>query len=156
MKYDVIYSCGHEGTVELFGKGSERERKLYWYEHEAVCPECYKQQLREEKEKEGLILNIAIDPYNHDKPVKLYFDGNTYPVKDEIKALGGYHYGNCATGFLGILSTPKKCWQKDCSLDEMEQEMEKASKLNPTINNKITDIDIAAYQDIAAHRNKKN
>ena len=58
MKYDVIYSCGHEGTVELFGKGSERERKLYWYEHEAVCPECYKKQLREKEEKEGLILNL--------------------------------------------------------------------------------------------------
>ena len=32
MKYDVTYSCGHTGTVELYGKTSERESKIRWYE----------------------------------------------------------------------------------------------------------------------------
>ena len=44
MKYDVTYSCGHTGTVELYGKTSERESKIRWYETTAVCPECYKKQ----------------------------------------------------------------------------------------------------------------
>lgn len=44
MKYDVTYSCGHAGTVELYGKTSERESKIRWYETTAVCPECYKKQ----------------------------------------------------------------------------------------------------------------
>ncbi len=44
MKYDITYSCGHAGTVELYGKTSERESKIRWYETTAVCPECYKKQ----------------------------------------------------------------------------------------------------------------
>lgn len=44
MKYDVKFSCGHTCTVELFGKTSDRERKIKWYEECAVCPECYKEQ----------------------------------------------------------------------------------------------------------------
>ena len=32
MKYDITYSCGHTGTVELYGKTSERESKIRWYE----------------------------------------------------------------------------------------------------------------------------
>lgn len=148
-KYDVTYSCGHEGTVDLFSKTSERERKLAWYEHTGVCPECYKKQQREKEEKEGLILNVAIDPYNQKKPVKLSFTGNTYPLKDEIKALGGYYYGDCATGFLKLFAQPTKCWQKDCSLDDLEQELIKASELNPTVNNSINEVDIAAYREVS-------
>lgn len=41
MKYDIVYKCGHMGTVELFGKNAERERKLQWYRTQAVCPDCY-------------------------------------------------------------------------------------------------------------------
>ena len=29
-KYDVTYACGHTETVNLYGKTSERERKIYW------------------------------------------------------------------------------------------------------------------------------
>ena len=47
MKYDITYSCGHTGTVELYGKTSERESKIRWYETTAVCPECYKKQQEE-------------------------------------------------------------------------------------------------------------
>ena len=31
-KYDVTYSCGHSGIVDLVGKGSERERKIKFFE----------------------------------------------------------------------------------------------------------------------------
>lgn len=44
MKYDVKFSCGHTHTVELFGKTSEREQKIAWYEKSGVCPDCYKEQ----------------------------------------------------------------------------------------------------------------
>lgn len=49
MKYDVTYSCGHEGTVELFGKNSERERKIWYFENHGLCPECYKKACDEAK-----------------------------------------------------------------------------------------------------------
>lgn len=49
-KYGIVYSCGHAGEVELYGKEEERRRKIKWYEDEGVCPECYKAQ-REEAER---------------------------------------------------------------------------------------------------------
>lgn len=43
-KYDVKFSCGHEGTVELFGKSADRARKIAYFEKHGVCSECYKMQ----------------------------------------------------------------------------------------------------------------
>lgn len=44
-KYSYSYACGHgTGSVSLFGKSADRERKLAWYEQNMVCPECYKKQ----------------------------------------------------------------------------------------------------------------
>ena len=31
MKYTLTYSCGHTGTVQLYGKTEERERKIKDY-----------------------------------------------------------------------------------------------------------------------------
>lgn len=42
MKYTVKFACGHEAEIELFGKTSERERKIAFYEQDGKCPECYK------------------------------------------------------------------------------------------------------------------
>lgn len=42
MKYDVTYSCGHEGVVDIIGSRDERERKLWWFKNRAICPECLK------------------------------------------------------------------------------------------------------------------
>lgn len=52
-KYNVTFKqCGHEGTVELFGKCSERYRKLEYMSENYLCPECYKK-LMEEQKAEG-------------------------------------------------------------------------------------------------------
>lgn len=51
MKYDVIYSCGHTATVELFGKAEDRERKLHWMETEGMCPDCYREWQCEENNR---------------------------------------------------------------------------------------------------------
>lgn len=48
-KYDITYSCGHEGTVELLGKEKDRQRKIEWYESTGLCPECYKKEMREKE-----------------------------------------------------------------------------------------------------------
>ena len=45
MKYTLTYSCGHTGTVQLYGKTEERERKIKYYEEYGLCPECYKKQI---------------------------------------------------------------------------------------------------------------
>lgn len=51
MKYDVTYSCGHTATVELFGKTEDRERKLHWMETKGMCPDCYREWIREENNR---------------------------------------------------------------------------------------------------------
>lgn len=49
-KYNVTFKqCGHEGTVELFGKCSERHRKLEYMSENFLCPECYKKLMEEQK-----------------------------------------------------------------------------------------------------------
>ena len=49
MKYDVRFSCGHESKIELFGKTTDRERKISYFEKYGLCPCCYKEQMEKEK-----------------------------------------------------------------------------------------------------------
>ena len=53
-KYDVTYACGHTETVELFGKTSERERKIKWMEGDCLCPSCCKAK----QQKEAAAFNL--------------------------------------------------------------------------------------------------
>ena len=40
-KYTVTRSCGHSETHQLYGKYTERERKIAWMET-TLCRECYR------------------------------------------------------------------------------------------------------------------
>ena len=51
MKYNVKFSCGHEEVRELFGKVSEREKRIAYWQAKGICSECYKK-IQEEKRKE--------------------------------------------------------------------------------------------------------
>ena len=87
MKYNVEYSCGHKGTVELFGPTKDRESKIEWYEHEALCPECYKKRMEEKKKEMGLVADVRLNAggllYNapDDEDIAIVFYGDTYPHK---------------------------------------------------------------------------
>lgn len=52
MKYEVKFSCGHEGVVDLVGKTDSRERRIAYLEAYGLCPECYKAQ-KEAKKANG-------------------------------------------------------------------------------------------------------
>ena len=39
-KYNVTFKCGHEQEVELFGKMTEREKRIKYYEESCLCNEC--------------------------------------------------------------------------------------------------------------------
>lgn len=58
MKYDVKFSCGHTQTVELFGAGAERERKIAYYERFGMCSECYAKMQAEAIEKANVGMPI--------------------------------------------------------------------------------------------------
>lgn len=44
MKYEVRFSCGHTETVDLFGKNTDRQRKIAWFEESGLCSKCYAEQ----------------------------------------------------------------------------------------------------------------
>lgn len=128
MKYTVTYSCGHTGTVQLYGKTEERERKIKYYEEYGLCPECYKKQKQEENEKMGLLLCSTIEYELSRKgeiQVRLSFRGDTKPHKEEIKALG---YRWTVLDDTQILSTarPEMGWAKIVPYECMKEEKEKA------------------------------
>lgn len=52
-QYDVTYSCGHSGTVNLTGPTKQRESKLEWYRWNAKCPDCYAAQKQAEREAQN-------------------------------------------------------------------------------------------------------
>ena len=54
-KYTIKFSCGHTEERQLFGKHSDRERKIQYFEESGLCTECWKaeqglQQKRENAE----------------------------------------------------------------------------------------------------------
>ena len=50
-KYDVTMSCGHVQTVQLFGKMTDRDKKIAWLEKYGLCSECQKRENAEETAK---------------------------------------------------------------------------------------------------------
>lgn len=59
MKYDVKFSCGHTETKELFGKTSERENSIAYWEKYGICSCCY----REQKEIEMKISHDEVEMF---------------------------------------------------------------------------------------------
>lgn len=93
MKETVTCSCGHEMLVELTGKRAERERKRAWYTECALCSDCYREKKQAIEKARGLVLKIC---YNYlelssGKNIRLQFEGDTLPYKEDIKHLG-YRY----------------------------------------------------------------
>lgn len=52
MKYDILHSCGHVTTVQLYGKAELREKKQQSLEKE-ICDECFKRQETQKDEAKG-------------------------------------------------------------------------------------------------------
>lgn len=137
MKYTVKMSCGHEDTVSLIGKNSERERKIAYYEAYGVCKECYKKQMEEKAKTEGFVFNgtvlSGIDNQGNIL-VNVWFSGDTKPHKDEIKSLGGYHWNERETMEDEIPGEHLLlCWNKVISLKNLAPEIEKAVSIGANV-----------------------
>jgi hypothetical protein len=58
-KYTVNFSCGHTQVVELFGKNTERERKISYFERSGTCSDCYRAQQDTKRQAELSVYNSA-------------------------------------------------------------------------------------------------
>ena len=127
-KYNITYSCGHEGTVQLFGKSEERERKIKYYEEFGLCTECYKKQKQEENAKLGFLIGGSVADTLSEKgeiQICLSFVGDTLPHKEEIKALG-YRWTAVDASQMAYMRKPDMGWVKVVPYEHLEEEKEKA------------------------------
>ena len=127
-KYNITYSCGHEGTVQLFGKSEERERKIKYYEEFGLCAECYKKQKQEENAKLGFLIGGSVADTLSGKgeiQICLSFAGDTLPHKEEIKALG-YRWTAVDASQMAYMHKPDMGWVKVVPYEHLEEEKEKA------------------------------
>lgn len=137
-KYDVTYSCGHTGTVQLYGKNEDRARKIESYKRYSLCPECYKKQKQEENEKLGLLICGVVDS-------DLSEDG-------EIRGLG---YSWRVIDDTQILSTsrPDMGWVKLVPYSSLEEEKEKAFSIGAKeadVSQKERDFQKSAFEEMLA------
>lgn len=133
-KYEVLMSCGHEDTVELIGKNTDRERKLQYYKKSGLCKECYRKKMQELREKEPFSLRACVLPViNEDTGevlVNIWFTGDTMSHKEEIKSLGGYRWGERQAALDKMsTATPPMCWNKTVCASKLKEEIEKATSI---------------------------
>lgn len=138
MKYTILMSCGHEDTIELFGKNSERERKIEYFKFNGLCKKCYKKKMEEQTASEGLIFNGAILPYidkdNGNILINVWFSGNTKPYKEKIKELLGYRWCERETlDDMFSMSKPQLYWNKIITIEEYQNEVEKVVSIGAKI-----------------------
>ena len=134
MKYTIRMSCGHEDTVDLFGKGTDRDRRIKYFEASGLCKECYKKKMNENALNTPLSFNATVLPYiNEDNGnilLNVWFDGNTKSYKDEIKSLGGYKWSerSSADDAFSFKKLPM-CWNKIIEADCLNDEIKKAKSI---------------------------
>lgn len=87
MKYTITYSCGHGGTIELFGKSAERERRIEWLENNGLCPDCYKAEHKDDPIVVDIIVFGKVKTTG-EPVVTIKLSGNTYNQKNIIKNMG--------------------------------------------------------------------
>lgn len=95
MKYDIKFSCGHAGTVELFGESTDRARRLEWLRESALCPECYKEQHKDDPIVIELKKTYSGVKGTSEPILLVNICGNTKPHKTLIKNMGFEWTGSC-------------------------------------------------------------
>lgn len=88
-KYNVLFKCGHEEEIELFGKYKDREAKIEYYKENCVCSKCYKKQQTEKTEAAGVKVPEIIKNKKWNFKFycsTIYVDNERINITDEQKA----------------------------------------------------------------------
>lgn len=138
-KVRLIVTCSECGEKFIFTdkcRNIEEARKREEWAKTAVdlCPKCYARSIDANKEFSfGFTPLPYVDPDDGSIMVSIWFEGDTKPHKDEIKALGGYLWGERRTAQDAFsLAKPPLCWSKVIKLDELSEEIEKARSVGAT------------------------
>jgi hypothetical protein len=125
-KYEIIYACGHKGTVNLDGKSSEHKAKIAWIETKD-CWKCKKDKNMAKVEADETPVSIMIKyssrrSFGNSIYLLAIATGGTYREKENLKSLGFQWRNPRDTGFFDFLSGEKneKCWNKLIKLDILD------------------------------------
>ena len=160
-KYDITYSCGHAGTVNLTGKHTERDRKLEWLET-VPCWRCKQAAERKAEAAKPIAATITLNAQVKDPAgypaIIVSLTGGTIHKIEEIRERG-YSWRDEDTGVMGMLSMsrPGKVWTIRLPYTEDEDEFARNLKtatkgLAEKLVNKINPIDIAICKEIVAQQ----
>lgn len=122
-KYTINFACGH-GSIEkqLYGKGSDRTRKIEWMEANMVCPDCYKDKKIAEdaaaKKIGKICLMPALEPI-----ISIEVSGQIEANKEALHNLGYKWSDSSADGLMGYLSTqrPTRVLALLCKVESPDQ-----------------------------------
>lgn len=151
--YDITYKCGHEGREQIYGTNvhGEREARAAWLSEHKLCPDCYKAEKRREEKEMGLVCSIRVDTIKMvtggGRGLVAVFGGDTYPHKDEIKALGA-KWEEAPEGVMrDILGTRSKmAWCLHFDAEEAEEAAEKICSVGARIIDMPSDFDLTALE----------
>jgi hypothetical protein len=161
-KYEINHACGHTSTKQLFGKNSERTRRIEWLETQD-CPDCWAAKQREIESAQPITATIGMSNYrdNSGKPlVQIALTGGTVNHKDNIKALG-YHWEDNYSGIMSMISTkaPGKAWCKQVDIDDLKREIVALKDIAERVENGISALDLEMMrrwqQEATANAEKK-
>ena len=83
-KYNVIFSCGHSEEKELFGKMTERTKKIEYWQNYGICSKCYFEQKDIEKslefDKRQMTYREYKTKYSNYETVPGSYDGTTKTI----------------------------------------------------------------------------
>ncbi len=121
----ICPKCGKEFPKDFYESGTGATKrlaeKIEWAKNRAdfLCPDCYKQKKREDDKAKGLVAEIKVGVFSPDE-MCIVFTGDTYPHKDELKALGCRWTDEYPSDFLGM-NRPPKAWVYYATEDKAEE-----------------------------------
>jgi hypothetical protein len=119
-KYDITYSCGCVGTVNLFGKTEERNEKIAWLKTQD-CWQCKQKSDMEKVKIDETPVTISIKASMKSSATGggIYFlaiaTGGTFKEKETLKSLGFFwSKPQLDTGFFDLFmkKSEEKFWHK--------------------------------------------
>lgn len=136
-KYTVTHICGHTQTHDLFGPGKERERKQAWLKT-TDCKDCYAAAQREARKAAPITAEVLYNMFTGDGVYLAVTGGDTYSIKDALKAAGCRWMEYQANDDILGTRAPRRAWVVKIDPDN---ETETAATIQRLMDAGVTRID---------------
>ena len=154
-QYDVTYNCGHTGSLDLYGKQTERTRKLNWLET-INCNPCK----NKNQANDPIIMSLHTDGQTTDAEgnllAQIAITGGTRPYDNIIKSYG-FNWTDITEGALSLMSAYTLCqgWTTlvrfDLIMDDATESSKSIHELAAKLNTTLT-IDIDSINGSLVYR----